>query len=54
MRFYRLDGKKYEETTASVCLKNVNSEAVTKLLFAAGEMKRIDWIKLVHETIKED
>lgn len=54
VKFHRLDGKKYKETTESVCLKNVKSKAVTKLLFAAGEMKRIDWIKLVHETIKED
>lgn len=54
VRFHRLDGKRYKETTKSVCLKNVKSETVTKLLFAAGQMKRIDWIKLVHETIEED
>lgn len=54
VKFHRLQNKKYTEVAESNCLKNVKSETVTELLFAASEMKRIDWIKLIHETIKED
>lgn len=54
VKFHRLQGKKYKENAESVCLKNIKSEIVTELLFAAGESKKVDWIKLVHKTIKED
>ncbi|MEO6588280.1 MAG: Uma2 family endonuclease [Pyrinomonadaceae bacterium] len=54
VKFHRLQDKSYKEISESVCLKNVKSEIVTELLFAASEMKRIDWIKLIHKTIKEE
>ena len=52
--FYRIKNKDYEEISESVCLPNVKSETVTELLFAAQEMKRIDWVKLVHKTIDNE
>lgn len=54
IKFHRLQGKKYKEVLESICLKNVKSETVSELLFAASELKKIDWIKLIHETIKEE
>jgi Uma2 family endonuclease len=54
VNFYRLQEKKYKEISESVCLKNVKSETVTELLFSASEMKKNDWIKLIHKTIKEE
>lgn len=54
VKFHCLQGKKYEEISASICLKNIKSETVTDLLFAASELKKIDWIKLIHEEIKEE
>jgi Uma2 family endonuclease len=51
MKFYRLQGENYEEVTESVCLRGVKSETVTELLFAAEEMKRSEWLKLVHKLI---
>lgn len=54
VKFHRLQEKEYKEVMESICLKNVKSAAVTDLLFAASELKRIDWIKLIRETIKED
>ncbi len=54
VRFHRLQGKTYKEIKKSICLKNVQSEKITELLFRASELKRIDWIKLIHETIKEE
>lgn len=54
VKFHRLQEKKYKEVAESVCLKNIKSETVTELLFAASELKRIDWVKLIHEKIKEE
>lgn len=54
VKFYRLYGKNYKEISESVCLKNLKSETVTELLFSASELKKLDWVKLIHETIKED
>jgi len=51
MKFYRLQGEAYEEVTESVCLRGVKSETVTELLFAAEEMKRSEWLKLVHRLV---
>ena len=51
IRFHRLQGKTYKEIEESICLNNVQSKKITELLFAASELKRIDWIKLIHETI---
>ncbi len=51
--FYRLRNENYEQVAESVCLPNVKSEIVTELLFAAEEMKRSEWLKLVHQTIKK-
>ncbi len=53
VKFYRLENEDYKEVAESVCLPNVKSETVTNLLFAAQEMKRIEWLKLIHETIKK-
>ena len=54
VKFHRLQGGIYKEIKKSICLKNVQSEKITELLFRAGELKRIDWIKIIHETIKEE
>jgi Uma2 family endonuclease len=51
MNFYRLQGEDYVEATESVCLRGVKSETVTELLFAAEEIKRSEWLKLVHKLI---
>jgi Uma2 family endonuclease len=51
MKFYRLQGEGYEEVTESICLRGVKSETVTELLFAAEEMKRSEWLKLVHRLV---
>jgi len=52
-RFYRLQNDDYKEVAESVCLPNVNSQTVTKLLFAAQEMKRSEWLRLIHESVKK-
>ncbi len=49
--FYRLRNEDYEQVTESICLPNVKSETVAELLFAAEEMKRSEWLKLVHQLI---
>lgn len=51
VEFYRLENENYKEVDESVCLPNVKSETVTDLLFTAQKMKRLDWLKLIHETI---
>lgn len=53
VKFYRLQAsnERYEETAQSVCLPNVKSETVTNLLFAAQEMKRSEWLKLIYKMI---
>ncbi|MGI8668670.1 MAG: Uma2 family endonuclease [Aridibacter sp.] len=50
--FYRLENEDYKEVSESICLKGVKSETVTELLFAAQEMKRFEWVKLIHKTIE--
>jgi Uma2 family endonuclease len=52
VKFYRLQNQDYAEVGESVCLPNVKSETVTDLLFAAQELKRFEWIKLIHQKIK--
>ena len=49
--FYRLENEDYKQITESVCLRGVKSETVTELLFAAQELKRSEWLKLVHRLI---
>lgn len=51
--FYRLENEDYQQVSESVCLKGVKSETVTKLLFAAQEMKRFEWVKLIRKTIRK-
>ena len=51
---YRLENEQYKEVSESVCLPRVKSETVTELLFAAEEMKRSDWLKLVHRLVEKD
>jgi Uma2 family endonuclease len=51
VRFYRLENEDYREVRTSVCLPGVAGEIVTELLFAAQELKRSDWLKLVREKI---
>lgn len=58
VKFYHLKDKNlknenYAEVGASICLPNVKSETVTELLFAAQNMKRFDWVKLIHQKIKQ-
>ncbi|MCY7375972.1 MAG: Uma2 family endonuclease [Pyrinomonadaceae bacterium] len=52
--FYRLENENYREVAESVCLRGVKSEIVTELLFAAQELKRSDWLKLVHRLVEEN
>ncbi len=52
VKFYRLLNQEYAEVGESVCLPNVKSETVTDLLFNAQEMKRFDWLKIIHQKIK--
>lgn len=52
--FYRLENEQYKEVAESVCLPRVKSETVTELLFAAEEMKRSEWLKLVHRLIEKN
>lgn len=51
--FYRLENEDYKQVAESVCLPRVKSETVTELLFAAEEMKRSEWLKLVHRLIEK-
>lgn len=53
VKFYRLENENYKEVSESVCLPNIKSEIVTDLLFAAQELKRMDWVKLIHRKIKQ-
>lgn len=52
--FYRLENNDYKQVAESVCLPNVKSETVTELLFAAQELKRSEWLKLVHQSIEKN
>jgi Uma2 family endonuclease len=52
--FYRLENNDYKQVAESVCLPRVKSETVTELLFAAEEMKRSEWLKLVHRLVEKD
>ena len=52
VKFYRLENDEYKKVAKSVCLPKVKSETVTKLLFAAQKMKRLDWLKLIHKSMK--
>lgn len=52
VKFYRLKDKNYEEVEESVCFKGIFSEIIGKLLFASQEVKRADWLKLIHEKIE--
>ncbi len=54
VKFYRLENEDYAEVSESVCLPNVKSDTVTNLLLAAQEMKRIDWLNLIHESIDKN
>lgn len=51
--FYRLENETYRQTAESICLPKVKSETVTELLFAAGEMKRGEWLRVVHRSIEK-
>jgi len=53
VKFYRLQNESYTEVSESVCLSAVKSEIVTELLFAAREMSRLDWVRLIHQKIKQ-
>ena len=52
--FYRLENENYQQVAESICLPRVKSETVTELLFAAEEMKRSEWLKLVHRLIEKN
>ncbi len=53
VKFYRLENEHYKQVSESVCLQGVKNEIVTNLLFAAQELKRMDWVKLIHQKIKK-
>lgn len=53
VKFHRLENENYKEVSESICLPNIKSEIVTDLLFAAQELKRMDWVKLIHQKIKK-
>ncbi len=53
VKFYRLENENYKQVVESICLPNVKSEVVTDLLFAAQELKKMDWVKLIHRKIKQ-
>lgn len=50
--FYRLRTDDYVTVAESLCLPNVKSETITELLFAAQQLKRSEWLKLVDESVK--
>ncbi len=52
--FYRLEKNSYKEIDESICLPKVQNQTVTNLLYSASDMKRLDWIKLIHEAVKKD
>ncbi len=52
--FYRLENEDYKQVAESVSLPRVKSATVTELLFAAEEMKRSEWLKLVHRLIEKN
>jgi len=54
VKIYRLQNQDYAEVGESTCLPGVKSETVTDLLFNAQEMKRFDWLKLIHQKIKQE
>jgi Uma2 family endonuclease len=53
VRFYRLQNAEYIEVSESVCLPKVESKVVTNLLESGFEMKRIDWLKLIRQSIQK-
>lgn len=51
--FYSLQKNgKYQEIRESICLPKVKSEIVTNLLEMSFEMKRLEWIKLIRQSIE--
>lgn len=52
--FYRLENADYKQIAESVCLPSVKSETVTEMLFAAQELKRSEWLKLIHRLIEKN
>jgi Uma2 family endonuclease len=53
VRFYRLQNAEYIEVSESICLPTVESKVVTNLLESGFEMKRIDWLKLIRQSIQK-
>ncbi len=53
VEFYRLQNQDFSKVNESICLPGVKSETVTELLFAAQDMKRLDWIRLIHQKVKK-
>lgn len=54
VKFHQLRGKSYTKGAESICLPGVTSENVTSLLNANREMKQLQWLKLVRESVKKD
>lgn len=52
VKFYRLKSGNYKEVKKSFCFEKISSETITELVFASQEMKRGNWLKLIHEKIK--
>ena len=54
VRFYRLqENGEYAESAESVCLRNVKSEVVTRLLESSFELPRKELLKKIKQSIKE-
>jgi Uma2 family endonuclease len=51
--FYRLQNTEYVKVKESVCLPKVESKVVTNLLESGFEMKRLDWLKLIRQSVKK-
>jgi hypothetical protein len=49
--FYRLQNNEYVEVSESVCLPKVESKVVANLLESGFEMKRLDWLKLIRQSV---
>ena len=52
IKFHKLQGKNYIVAAESANLPGVTSKIVNRLLDANNEMKRLEWMKLVRQSVK--
>lgn len=53
VKFHRLKNNKYVEVQESTCLPKVKSQIVTNLLESGFEMKRLEWLKLIRQSVEK-